>query len=370
MSNYTLISSDSHIIEPADLWEKRIDSRFKDRAPRLVTEGGFDQWYCDGVTFGAVGANQQAGLRFEDPEKMTREGSMETVPQGGIDPDAHVKDLEVDGVAGAVLYPSQCLTLYRIPASDIVSASFRAYNDHIAEFCRAHPNQLKGIAMINLDNVEEGVSELTRASKLGLAGAMIPISPVLRYDQPSYERFWATAQDLDMPLSLHVGTVRWRQGLESIIQGLGDYVNFATRDYDIRASISAMIFSGVFERYPKLMVGAVEFELSWAGYFIRVMDNFYTERHVGLRGRRFKGDAIPSDFFHSNIFVGFQEDDLGIEMRHHIGVDCLQWGSDYPHAESTFPRSREIVERILDGVPEDEKVKIVGENTARLYHFN
>ena len=85
------------------------------------------------------------------------------------------------------------------------------------------------------------------------------------------------------------------------------------------------------------------------------MDNFYKERTDGVRLRRFKGGALPSDFFCGNIFIGFQEDDLGIELRHRIGVDNLLWRSDYPHAESTFPRSREILERILQGVPEEDK---------------
>ena len=91
MTTYTLISSDSHIIEPADLWEQRIDRRFKDRAPRLVHEGALDQWYADGVKFGNIGTNQQAGLRFEAPEKLTAAGSMATIPLGGVDPHAHVQ---------------------------------------------------------------------------------------------------------------------------------------------------------------------------------------------------------------------------------------------------------------------------------------
>jgi predicted TIM-barrel fold metal-dependent hydrolase len=53
-----------------------------------------------------------------------------------------------------------------------------------------------------------------------------------------------------------------------------------------------------------------------------------------------------------------------------IGVDQLMWGSDYPHAESTFPKSREILDRILEGVPQDEKAQIVGTTTARLYGFD
>jgi len=120
MTAYTLISSDSHIIEPADLWEQRIDRRFKDRAPRLVHEGALDQWYADGVKFGNIGTNQQAGLRFEAPEKLTAAGSMATIPRGGVDPHAHVQDMDVDAVAGGVLYPSQGLTLYRMPESQLL----------------------------------------------------------------------------------------------------------------------------------------------------------------------------------------------------------------------------------------------------------
>ena len=131
-----------------------------------------------------------------------------------------------------------------------------------------------------------------------------------------------------------------------------------------------MIFAGVFERYPKLKVGVVEYEVSWAPYFMSRMDEFYKNRAVGVHGRRFHGSTLPSDFFRSNIFIGFQEDHVGVQLRHHIGVDNLLWGSDYPHAEGTFPKSREILERILEDVPEEEKAKIAGENTVKLYHFH
>ena len=187
MTAYTLISSDSHIIEPADLWEQRIDCRFKGRAPRLVHEGAVDQWYADGVKFGNIGTNQQAGLRFEAPEKLTAAGSMATVPRGGVDPHAHVQDMDLDSVAGGVLYPSQGLTLYRVPDSQLLSAILRAYNDWLADFCKPYPQRLKGIAMLNVDDVADAVGEIQRAAKLGLAGAMIPLRPMdKRYDHPDY----------------------------------------------------------------------------------------------------------------------------------------------------------------------------------------
>jgi predicted TIM-barrel fold metal-dependent hydrolase len=207
MSTYTLISSDSHIIEPVDLWETRIDRKFRDWAPRLVHEGEFDQWYADGVKFGNIGTNQQAGLRFETPDKLTAGGSMNTIPLGGVDPHAHVKDMDVDGVTGGVLYPSQGLTVYRVPDSELLSAILRAYNEWLADFCKPYPERLKGIAMLNVDEPRVAASELRRAANIGLAGAMIPLRPMEhRYDHPMYEPLWAEAQDLDMPLSLHVGT--------------------------------------------------------------------------------------------------------------------------------------------------------------------
>ncbi|MGH8058234.1 MAG: amidohydrolase family protein [Candidatus Entotheonellia bacterium] len=370
MSTYTLISSDSHIIEPPDLWEERIDARFRDRAPHLVHEEHADQWYADDVKFGNIGTNQQAGLRFEAPEQLTAAGRMATIPLGGIDPHAHVQDMDVDTVAGGVLYPSQGLTVFRVPDSELLSAIFRAYNDWLADFCRPYPQRLKGIAMLNVDDVEDAVQELQRAARLGLAGAMITLRPMEhRYDHPMYERLWAAAQDLEMPFSLHVGTRRWRPVADAKDPGT-DAVEMTNREYDVRTAIGAMIFGGVFERYPRLRVGAVEFEVAWAPYCMGRMDNVYTERAVGVRGQRFKGGALPSDFFRRNIFISFQEDDLGIQLRSLIGVENLLWGSDYPHAESTFPKSREIVDRILRGVPEEEKAKIAGGNAARLYRFN
>ena len=79
---------------------------------------------------------------------------------------------------------------------------------------------------------------------------------------------------------------------------------------------------------------------------------------------------LPSDYFHRNVFLTFQEDALGIRDRQIIGVDKLLWGSDYPHFESTFPRSPEILEEILVDCNEEEKAKIAGGNAARLYHLD
>ena len=367
-----VISSDSHVFEPPDLWTQRIDPKFKDRAPHMERVGDVDQLIIEGdQMISGIGLISNAGARFEAPETISAHGRFEDVHAGGYDPGQHIKDMAIDGVSGEVLYPSQGLFYFKIADTGLMSAVFRAYNDWLAEFCANDPLRLKGQAMINLDDVQEAVKELERTAKMGLVGAMIAEYPWedRRYFSPEYEPFWAAAQDLNMPLSLHTATSR-----EGRNRGAGDTT---IRDASRRAnkvflpatSLCDIIFSGVFERYPRLKVAIVEFELAWAPHLLGTMDYTYRERHEEAT-YRFKGNVLPSDFFHSNVYLSFQEDDIGIRLRDVIGVDSLMWGSDYPHSESTFPKSREILDRILEGVPQDEKTKIVGGNTARLYGFD
>ena len=373
MLTYRIISSDNHVIEPPDLWTNRIDSKYKGREPRVVRlEDGSDFWFTDGIKGQGMYAGAQAGVRFETPDDLSMISTFEEVRPGGYIPEEHVKDLDIDGVDVSFLYPTEGLQLYcTVPDSELLSATFRAYNDWLAEFCQPFPDRLKGIAMVNVDDVQDGVSELERTAKMGLVGAMITIYPPEEkpYYSPMYDPFWAAAQDLDMPLSLHITTNRPGPGQQYTHLGSTRQSFLCNTDHWVRMSLADMIYSGVFERYPKLQVGSVEQELSWVPHFLDRLDYNYHQRGVGPTAYRFKGDALPSDFFHSNVFLGFQEDQLGIEWRHLIGVDSLLWGSDYPHQESTFPRSREIIEEFLGECTEDEKAKIVGANAARIYRL-
>ena len=372
MAYAPILSSDSHVFEPPDLWTTRIDAAFRDRAPRMQRIHGVDQLVVEAQqVIAGIGLISNAGARFEAPETISSQGRFEDVHQGGYDPGQHLKDMQLDGVAGEVLYPSQGLFYFKVADPQLMSAIFRAYNDWLAEFCRTAPERLKGIAMINLDDVQAGIKELERTAKMGFAGAMITEYPLedRRYDQAEYEPFWAAAQALDMPLSLHTATRR-----QGKIRGAGektvrDASSRATKVFYPATSMCDMIFSGVFEHYPKLKLAIVEFELAWVPHLLSSMDYTYRERHEEAL-YRFKDGWRPSDFFHRNVFLSFQEDAVGIRLRDIIGVDNMMWGSDYPHSESTFPQSRKILAQILAGVPEDDYAKIVGGNTARLYRFD
>ena len=371
MSSYRVISSDNHVMEPVDLWTSRAEPKFKDRMPHVERLEEGDWWVCDGRKVLGVATGTQVGVRFEEPETLSMQARVEELRLGGYIPEEHVKDMDIDGIDVSIVYPTVGLLVYSIvPDSELLTSIFRAYNDWVGEFCSAVPKRLKGIAMLNMDDVQEGVKELERCAKLGFVGAMTAVYPLEghSYDKPEYESLWAAAQDLGIPLSLHINTNRPGAGQEFVDQEAATPTFVANVDHWVRMSLGSIIFSGVFERYPKLQVGSVEMELSWVPHFLDRIDYTYTQREQEISGGyRFKEGALPSDFFHNNVFVGFQEDALGIRLRDIIGVDNLQWGADYPHTESTFPRSRQILEEILVDCTEGEKAKIAGGNAARVY---
>ena len=163
------------------------------------------------------------------------------------------------------------------------------------------------------------------------------------------------------------------------IRGAGDKTlrdasSRATKAFYPALSLCDLIFSSVFERHPRLTLAIVEFELAWAPHLLSTMDYTYRERH-GEAIYRIKDGMLPSDFFRRNVVLSFQENAIGIRLRDVIGPDNMMWdnmmwGSDYPHSESTFPRSRQILAEILAGVPDDEQAKIAAGNTARVYNFD
>ena len=373
MGSHKIVSSDDHVFEAADLWSTRIEAKYSDRAPRIVRIDDADQWVCDDHRLAGMATGSQTGVRIDDPKRISRSDTYENVRPGGYDPDQRLKDMDVDGVEVSIIYPTVCLLLHSVPDSDLLTSVFRCYNDWIGEFCNAHPKRLKAIATLNIDDLDLAIKEMARCAKMGFAGAMITVYPHedRSYFSSDYDPLWAAAQDLDMPISLHSGTNRPGPGQG---QGFGSPQITAAftgnMDHWIRMSLSHMIYSGVFQRFPKLMVGSIETELSWIPHFLDRLDFTYTQRSKPPGWYNMTEAMLPSQYFHRNVFVSFQEDSLGIRLRDVIGVDKLQWGSDYPHHESTWPYSLRILDEILSECTEEEKAKISGGNAARLYHLD
>ena len=377
MSSTPILSTDSHVIEPPDLWASRVDPAYRERAPRLVPEAGGDWWHVDGGRILSVSGGIRPGLRFQDQQALKLEARWGEVVPGAYQPQAKLKDMDADGIQGEVIYPTLGMHFFRIPDAGLARNIMRVYNDWLAEFCKTDPKRLKAVALISLDDIPAAVAELTRAAKAGLSGAMISVypSPEQSYDRPEYDAFWAAAAEMKMPLSLHIATNRTLPAATTLVDTrwstkvLNSPTAYCTAVNYIEMSLSDMLFSGVFERFPALRFVSLEYEAGWAPYLIAMMDYTYTQRARRANWYRFKDGVLPSDLFRQNVAISFQEDPLAIKLRQEIGVDNLLWGSDYPHHESTFPHSREILDKVLAGVPQAEQEKIRGGNAAPLYRF-
>jgi predicted TIM-barrel fold metal-dependent hydrolase len=290
------------------------------------------------------------------------------LPRGkaGWTPELYMQGLLEDCVAGGVLYPSTAVQAYRCINGSLLAAMAATYNDWIIEFCMAEPGRLKAVAMITVDDLTVATTEMYRMAKKGASALMLPIFPEYpkTYDMPEFDRLWAAAADIGLPVAFHLGTNQRARFKEPPL----DLIVHATKDVHVQRSIALLVLSGIFGRYPALRVGAIEFGASWAGPLMIRLDSLY-ERHRHRLPYRFPNGERPSEHFRRNVFLSFQDDRPCIEMRHTLGVGNLQWGNDYPHAESTFPRSHDLLGAQLADVPADEAAAIAGINTAKMYGF-
>jgi predicted TIM-barrel fold metal-dependent hydrolase len=375
MAELQLISSDSHVSEPPDLWVQRIDTKYRDRAPHVVLnpegqEGAYLVY--EGYPPHNLAVGLGAGRTPEELAAFLKTGTYADARPGGWDPAQRLPDMELDGVEAEVLYTTLGFRLFWLKDAGLQQACFRVYNDWLAEYCNYAPRRLKGLALISLYDPKEGAQELARCAKLGLKGAMIWCSPPADqpYSSPLYDPFWAAAQDLDMPVSLHAITgmerIPWEYGVEQRA------MRPTVTPHEIEKSFSILILSGVLERFPRLKIVSAENNCGWLPYYLQRVDRAFSR--FGPSGTvtpwPTKLTLKPSEYFQRQMYCTFIDDPFGVASRHWIGVDNVMWSSDYPHTASTWPRSRAVIERDFKDVSEEEKWKIVRGNVAKLYGFD
>lgn len=375
MADLQLISSDSHVSEPPDLWVERLDLKYRERAPRLILnpdgqEGAY--FIYEGYPPHNLAIGLGAGRTPEELAAFLKTGTYADARPGGWDPAQRLPDMELDGVEAEVLYTTLGFRLFWLKDAGLQRACFHVYNDWLAEYCSYAPRRLKGLALISLYDPKAGAQELERCAKLGLKGAMIWCSPPADqpYSSEIYDPFWAAAQDLDMPVSLHAITgmerIPWEYGAEK--RALRQTVT----PHEIEKSFSILILSGVLERFPRLKIVSAENNCGWLPYYLQRMDRGFAR--FGPSGMvtpwPTKLTLKPSEYFRRQMYCTFIDDSFGVASRHWIGVDNIMWSSDYPHTASTWPHSRDIIARDFKDVSEVERRKIVRENAAQLYGFD
>jgi predicted TIM-barrel fold metal-dependent hydrolase len=337
-----LISADSHVSEEAKLWTERLPAKYRDVDLKLP--------------------NRQANVgegRFAEKA-------------GGYDPNARLKEMATDGVSAEVLYPTLGLRLFGLEDPELQEACFRIYNDWIIEYCSVAPDRLVGIGCISAYNIDLAVAELERCKKNDLRGALIwqAPHPDLPLHSDHYERFWAAAQDLEMPVNLHILTglnyAMNREG-RSRMEGIRGSVNLKT--FEAVNALYDLIFYGVLDRYPRMKVVFVENEIGWIPFFLQQWDYYFR------RNRETPRTAVaplpiadlPSEYFSRQVYATFFDDAVGGHNFEWWGIDNCMWSNDYPHPNSTWPNSRQVIARDLGHLKPEDQAKLVRDNVARLY---
>ncbi len=367
MTKLDVISADSHIIEPPNLWIDYIDPAFRDRAPHCERENGKDVFKCEGgVSLIQVGAVSGAGKKSED---LVLDGTFEeNAPPGSSDPHARLGEMDVDGVQAEVLYPSVALRMFGIEDAPYQLACFKAYNDWMADFCKPYPNRLKGIGVVPIENMEVTAGELRRCKEIGLSGVSISVNPIedgRHYDDPMFDPMWAAAEETGLPVSLHILTERKVKPKVGLDRYVGQVLDFTA----IETALTRMILSGVFSRFPGLRIVSAENDAGWAGYFLERLDYVF-DRRKAFYDIEVDRSRLPSEFFRDHVYLTFMRDRSGILVRDMVGADNLMWSSDYPHLDSTWPNSQKMIERLVGDIPAEDRRKIIAENAAKLYNFN
>jgi predicted TIM-barrel fold metal-dependent hydrolase len=373
MSDYKIISSDSHVIEPWFLWQERLSEKFRDRAPRLVHGEHGDKLVCEDIEMPPIGT--AAGV-FRGNTEVRQTGRWEQdIPPSAYDPDARIKEIDRDTIWGEVLYPTFGLGFYGIDDAEFKWALLRAYNEWLAEFCSAHPNRFKGIAMIANDDPATAVAELERAKKMGHVGIMIPTvagEGVPQYHERGMDVLWEAAVANDMSVNIHAGTARERNKKTNLIQASGGRnPTKSPLKYEVfvRPMLN-MIFGGVFVRHPKLKFISAENEAGWATHILERAD-FEWLRYQNVEVRDFEGriPEKPSDYFKRNIKLTFLRDTVAIRTHDLLGTDTLMFQTDFPHGISTYPNSRKMCDEMFAGIDTAIRDKIVYQTAADLYGF-
>lgn len=382
------ISADSHVVEGPDVFAG-LAERFGDKAPRIVsTEGKGDHIVVPargdgGVNVGTMalaaarldrdeaihrreGHKPDAGS-IEDPEiQAYLTGGYAALRPGLTDGSKRGGDQDIDGLSAEVLYPGY-FPMFSFRDIDLLVALQKNYNDWLHDLCAASNGRLYGLAALPVQNPEAAVAELDRIIKKGYRGAMVPSNAPkgTRYCDAEYDPLWAKAEDAGIPLSFHVGCFSHIPQHVKDAAGRDMIAVYSGTHSLIHETLVEFICRGVCTRYPNLQVVVAEFNAGWIAHWLdRVDQGWQREYGKDPSGPRYQPvDEIWKRQFYATI----EDDQPALRTRDMIGEDRIMWGSDYPHTDSTWPCSPQVLDEMFKDYPDNARQKITRDNVKQLY---
>jgi len=352
-----IISADSHVTEHPDTYRNFVAAKDRDDAPHVQrNDAGGDTYVIPGMN-----AMIPIGLVAAAGKEPSLHGKFEDWYPSGWDPTLRAADQDRDGVAGEVLYPTVGMVLCNHPDLAYKRTYMQAFNRWMAGYCAADPTRLIGVGQTAMRTPEEGIEDLKEIEALGLRGVMLAGVPgTSDYHDPVWDPFWDAAVEIGLPLSFHILTTP-----QAFAQARGPFMNHAVAIIRANQDIMGMlIFGGVFERHPKLCIVCVEADAGWVPHWMYRMDHYY-KRHRYLRHQTLS--RLPSEVFKEHIYVTFQDDWAAFQTAHLQNPERLMWANDFPHSDSTWPWSQDVLREHAAGLPDATRDLILHDNVSRLY---
>ena len=368
-----VIDCDSHVMEPANLWQEYLEPEFRDRAIRIEGDdnGGERLVIAEQVVLpgGLAGLGGVANDRAELFSGKLR--YIDGCPPASYEPAARGELLDEWGVHQCVTFPT--IGILPMPTDDmeLVNAYCRAYNTWQSEFMQGLPGRVIGVAMINWRDVPEAARELERCLKLGFRGLFVPPETVNEKSpsHPDFDPIWNQTEEAGVPGCLHV-----------IVRFSGSAVSFASwhaaqpprgplfgfglgATGQMIPALSSMVVDGFFDRHPRQNILSVEAGCGYAAYLMDRLD----EKHSVLSAISPPLDLRPSEYIARNCYFVAEPEERTIgAMLSLVGERNILWGSDYPHIDSTLEAPR-LIRQSIGQLSAEQQRAVLGDNARRLF---
>jgi predicted TIM-barrel fold metal-dependent hydrolase len=375
---YDVISADGHIDLiwlPPDLFTKNSTAALRDRMPYVEEGPTGKQWVSkSGAKFGLMNGMGSAGREYvpgqiHRSDRMASTGLFDDGKKGIrrlTEPELRLKDQDRDGVQAEVIYGTLGASM-RLNDHEASSEVLRIYNEWLADFCRASPERLIGLANIPNHDMGVAVAEVKRAVSRGVRGLDVANRPDMTplWD-PFWNPLWQIAHESGLPVHFH--TIGGRSPdytkLAPKVQRSAFAAHITNFQMHMGYMLMSLMFSGALEHYPNLKVVIGEAGLGWIPYVLEHMDVEWEDQFKDLDLK-----MKPSEYWHRQCYATYQTDRVGIKLIDDLGVDNVMWGSDFPHPDGIWPDSQDYLKRELGHVPEAVRRKITRDNAAKLYRL-
>jgi len=379
-----IFDADAHIDPPYDMWKEYLPQSQKHKAPVIEAREDADYIVFEGNSRPVMMINNQAGREGKNFKMKGRLSEQRNT----YDPAKRLADMDLDGIDQAILFGGGPLGSFD---NDLYLASFEAFSNWVMDWASNAPHRLFPVGHSPMRDIDETIEHVKRLAKMGFKMIQLPAFPqnpeawktsseiknmksgqvsaqtgdpngALQYYQPEFDKLWKVICDHGMVITFHLG---------GRVPRFGDKQHFLP---DMPMSKVAMaepmgifIHNGIFDRFPDLRLGFMESGVGWFSWYAEYSDRTWEKQRFWTES---KIDNPPSFYMDRNIWGSFIQDRNGILNRNLPGGKNIMWSSDYPHSETTFPRSHEIIKRDFAGVPDKDIQDIVCNNAKRFLRLD